>query len=123
MVDHVSLEHQYDGYDELYDTINKRRNYKTWSPSSTKVFLSCRLKYFFQYVKGWRIRSKSPALSLGTSFHAAAEMLNRREALGKECTANDLFTEFDTVWEREIADMADIRGHTSDRYSSYHNTL
>jgi CRISPR/Cas system-associated exonuclease Cas4 (RecB family) len=92
-------------YDELYDELTQKRGVRTWSPSSTKEFLSCRLKHYFKYVKGWRIRERSAALSLGTSFHAAAEKLNRLQALNQEFTTADLFEEFDRSWAQEISMM------------------
>jgi hypothetical protein len=93
---------EFDNYDELYDAIHKKRDYHTWSPSSTKEFLSCRLKYFFKYVKGWKIKEKSTNLALGTSFHAAVEMQNRRVALNKAVTKADSFEEYETQWNNEV---------------------
>jgi len=94
-------------YDALYDIITAKQDYTTWSPSSLKVFLGCRFKYFLQYVKGWKITIRSPSLSLGTAFHAAAEKLNQQEALGKRTRKNELFSEFDLVWSEDTKDMVE----------------
>jgi hypothetical protein len=104
---HLMIEYDHEGgrYDQIYDQINRKTNATTWSPTSTKTFLGCRLRYFFQYVKNWRITVRSPAFSIGTSFHAAAEKLNVLEALDKDIDTADLFEEFDRVWLSEIKDM------------------
>jgi len=92
-------------FDDLYDKVNKRRSKNSLSPSALNTGLQCRRKYSFQYIKGWKVKSKSLALALGTSLHAATEHLNRSKALDKECDLQDMFAEFDAWWEEETEDL------------------
>lgn len=96
--------------DELYDYINNRKRiegYTTISPSSLKTFLTCRLQYYFSYIKDWKIEVYSPNLSVGTAFHAAAESHNIETAMGKKVTKNDLFAEFEAAWDVESKMLAE----------------
>jgi hypothetical protein len=98
-------EQEYTYFDDLYDEVTARGNYRAWSPTSMNVFLSCRLRYFFQYVKRWRIKTRSLNLSLGNAFHAAAELANRKIALDREVSVEDLREENAKVWDKETSGM------------------
>lgn len=74
---------------------------RTISPSALIMLLGCELRFFFQYVKNWRIAIKAAPLALGSSFHAAAEHLNRETALGRKVKTQDLFDVYDITWEEE----------------------
>lgn len=103
--------------DELYDYLRNKRSiegYNTISASSLKTFLECRLKYFFQYIKDWRIIVKSPNFSIGTAFHAACELDNRNQALGVKTKKSDLFNEFELVWNSEMQGMDDYNQFVKD---------
>lgn len=104
--------------DELYDYLNNKRkieDYRTISASSLKTFLECRLKYFFQYIKDWRIVVRSPNFSIGTAFHAACELDNKNQAMGIKSKKADLFNEFELVWNaEEIGLKKDFNGYLLD---------
>ncbi len=89
-------------YEDLWASdMAKKKGKRTISPSALMTLMGCELKYFFSYVKNWRIKVKAPPLALVSSFHAAAEHLNREQALGRKVTKQDLFDVYDVTWAQE----------------------
>lgn len=67
------------------------------SPSRLSLFHSCRLKFYFRYVKGFE-KPKSPALHLGGCVHAVLRVWNKARWRNQPLSIEQLKLEYLRAW-------------------------
>jgi len=73
------------------------------SASRLTLFHSCRLKFFFRYVK--RIQKPaSAALHVGKAVHAGLQHWSKRRWMGKPCGAEEIKSDFENHWSLSQAE-------------------
>jgi hypothetical protein len=75
---------------------------QTVSASRLNTWLSCRLKFYFHYVRGIR-KPKTAALYVGTSVHAILRLWNKARWQRKPFTIETAQEQFETLWQTEQA--------------------
>jgi hypothetical protein len=97
------IQQLYDMYDQAAANTNSQKRYL--SPSMLNTYLDCRLKYYFQYLRGLKkeeeISEQMDPLCFGTIFHAAAQYLYVKLILQKNGRKHS--------HENILASMEDIR--------------
>jgi putative RecB family exonuclease len=74
----------------------------TVSASRLNTWLSCRLKFYFHYVRGLR-KPKTAALHVGTTVHAVLKLWNRARWYRTPFTAETARQQFDQLWQSQQA--------------------
>lgn len=74
----------------------------TISASRLNTWLSCRLKFFFHYVRGLR-KPKTAALHVGTTVHAVLKLWNRARWHRIPFTVETARQQFDQLWQSQQA--------------------
>ena len=67
------------------------------SASRLNLFHSCRLKFFFRYVKKIQ-KPASAALHVGKAVHAGLQQWSKRRWMGKPCGAEEIKADFENHW-------------------------
>ena len=75
---------------------------QTVSASRLNTWLSCRLKFFFHYVRGIR-KPKTAALYVGTSVHGILKLWNKARWRRQPFTVEMARQQFDTLWQTDQA--------------------
>ena len=75
---------------------------QTVSASRLNTWLSCRLKFFFHYVRGIR-KPKTAALYVGTSVHGILKLWNKARWRRQPFTVEMARQQFDTLWQLDQA--------------------
>mgnify|MGYP003337102678 FL=1 len=75
---------------------------QTVSASRLNTWLSCRLKFYFHYVRGLR-KPKTAALHIGTSVHGILKLWNRARWRRQPFTIELARQHFDTLWQADLA--------------------
>ena len=72
------------------------------SASRLNTWLSCRLKFYFHYVRGIR-KPKTAALHVGTSVHGILKLWNKARWRRQPFTVEMAREQFDTLWQTDQA--------------------
>src|SRR5947208_6041865 len=74
------------------------------SVSQIVLYLSCSLKYRFQYIDRLPRLSKPSPLAFGSSVHAALEWLHKERKAGRQPTLDQLLRVFEADWYAQNLD-------------------
>ena len=77
------------------------------SVSQIMLYLSCSLKYRFQYIDRLPRLSKPSPLAFGSSVHAALEWLHKERKAGRQPTLDQLLRVFEADWYAQNLDQVD----------------
>jgi putative RecB family exonuclease len=75
---------------------------ETVSPSRLSLFLQCRLKFWFRYVRQIE-KPKSPALHLGSCVHSTLKAWNKARWRGRTLTMEQSKAEYLLAWKGEAS--------------------
>lgn len=77
----------------------------TVSVSQLTLYLTCSLKYRFQYIDRLPRLIRSAPLALGSSMHAALEWLHKERKAGRQPTLDQLLRVFDADWHAQLLEQ------------------
>src|SRR5206468_4537185 len=83
------------------------------SVSQIVLYLSCSLKYRFQYIDRLPRLSKPLPLAFGSSVHAALEWLHKERKAGRQPALDQLLRVFEADWYAQNLDQVDIGDNES----------